>query len=36
MEALVSGDAPTLRNANSAASGAMLLFNRACEDLGCQ
>jgi hypothetical protein len=36
MEALGSGDSATLRNANSAASGAVLLFNRACEDLGCQ
>jgi len=36
MEALSSGDLPTLRNASSAASGAVLLFNRACEDLGCQ
>jgi hypothetical protein len=36
MEALSSGDSATLRNANSAASGAVLLFNRACEDLGCQ
>jgi hypothetical protein len=36
MEALGSIDSPTLRNANSAASGAVLLFSRACQDLGCQ
>jgi hypothetical protein len=36
MEALGSSDGAMVRNANSAASGAVLLFNRACEDLGCQ
>jgi hypothetical protein len=35
MEAASTSDAATLRNAASAASGAMLMLNRACEDIGC-
>jgi hypothetical protein len=35
LEAFVTSDAATLRNAASAAAGATLLLDRACADLGC-